>query len=63
MTRQRYAFTASDITLKELIKLIKMTKYGDFRKIMRKRSEKTVERLESKYEDMELAEKCNLISD
>lgn len=49
LARQAQAFTAADITLKELIKLFKMTTYGDFRKIMRKRSEKTVERLESKY--------------
>jgi hypothetical protein len=45
---------ANDSSLTELIHCIHITNYGQFRKIMRKRSEQIVERLPRKYEDMEL---------
>ena len=43
----------NDSSLEEMLRLIRMTSYAEFRKIMKKRSEKIVERLPDKFIDME----------
>lgn len=42
---------------------MRLTTYPDFRKIMKKRSEKIIERLSTKYEDMELSQQYANVSD
>ena len=53
----------NDSSLEELLRLIRMTSYSEFRKIMKKRSEKVIKRLPSKFQDMEVVQRCANKSD
>lgn len=49
--------------MEEILRLTRMTCYADFRKIMKKRSERITERLPNKFFDMEPVQKYTKRSD
>lgn len=49
--------------MEELVRMVRLTSYVNFRKIMKKRAEKILERLPSKYEDMQLCQRYAHVSD